>query len=876
MDGTIEHYGVKRRSGRYPWGSGGDLLQQVDSLKAKGLNEKEIAAGFGMSTTELRSQKTLVLGAQKEAMRLNVIRQKESGMSIAAISREFNIPASTVADMLKPHANMKFRVIQKMANLMKKMIGKDKFIDVGDGTEIFMGITRNQMDNAVRLLANDGYEVFYIREEQLGTGKKTSIKVLGPKGSTYVDAIANKANIEIPNFFWDDGGQDFLQPGPINNVPSDRVLVKYRTDGGGDKDGLIEMRRGVPELNLGDKTYAQVRIGVDGTHYMKGMAVLRDDIPDGYDLVYNTSKLPTLNKLDAMKVQEENGVSKFGAVVKPNTFERNGKTDFGVVNIVGEGKVSEEGAWAEWNKTLASQVLSKQAPKIAQEQLDIVYKNNLAEFADIDVLTNPTVRQHLMLEFADKVDKQSMDLKAAALPRQSTNVLLPDPGLKPTEIYAPNYNNGDEVVLVRYPHGGVFEIPTLRVNNKTSEYRDIIGTSAKDAVAIHPDVAQRLSGADFDGDTVLVIPNAKRNIRTAPALDGLKNFDPITAYPYYDGMKPASERQKERMMGDVSNLITDMTIKGASQAEIARAVRHSMVVIDSAKHELNYKQSAIDNGIGALKENYQGSKRSGASTLISKAKSEDRVLARHDNYSINPETGEKVFTHTGENWVNKKTGKVIYRTQKSHKLPEAYQKGETAYDLSSGTVIEKTYADHADKMVRLGNQARKATLDRKPTPYNRQARETYATEVEALDRSLKAAIKHRPIERKAQLLGNEIYKQKVEATPGMSEKEQSVWKGRSLTLARTRLGASKPTIDITPRQWEAIEMGAVSPTKLKDILRNADMDLVRTYATPRASRAGLSTAKQTRAKALQQSGYTNAEIANALGVPVTAIRDLDK
>ena len=48
-------------------------------------------------------------------------------------------------------------------------------------------------------------------------------------------------------------------------------------------------------------------------------------------------------------------------------------------------------------------------------------------------------------------------------------------------------------------------------------------------------------------------------------------------------------------MGDVSNLITDMTIKGANNDELARAVRHSMVVIDSEKHNLDVKASARDN-----------------------------------------------------------------------------------------------------------------------------------------------------------------------------------------------------------------------------------------------------------------------------------------
>ena len=110
----------------------------------------------------------------------------------------------------------------------------------------------------------------------------------------------------------------------------------------------------------------------------------------------------------------------------------------------------------------------------------------------------------------------------------------------------------------------------------------------------------------------------------------------------------------------------------------------------------------------------------------------------------------------------------------------------------------------------------------------------------------------------------------------MSYADRRKAKGRSLTVARRRLDARKPPIEITSREWEAIEMGAVSPTRLRGILRNADMDIVRSYATPRAIRAGLSPGKTSRAKALINSGYTAAEVAQALGVSVSQIRTMDK
>ena len=100
-------------------------------------------------------------------------------------------------------------------------------------------------------------------------------------------------------------------------------------------------------------------------------------------------------------------------------------------------------------------------------------------------------------------------------------------------------------------------------------------------------------------------------------------------------------------MGKVSNLITDMTIMGAPNDEIARAVKHSMVVIDAEKHKLDYKASAINNGIPALYKKYQGNAGGSAATLISRATSDKKVPVREarkpqDGGPIDPKTGKLV------------------------------------------------------------------------------------------------------------------------------------------------------------------------------------------------------------------------------------------
>jgi hypothetical protein len=122
----------------------------------------------------------------------------------------------------------------------------------------------------------------------------------------------------------------------------------------------------------------------------------------------------------------------------------------------------------------------------------------------------------MLKDFADSCDAAAVELHAAALPRQSWKVILPISDMKDTEIYAPTYKNGEKVCLVRYPHGGIFEIPELTVNNKQATANKVMH-NATDAVGINAKVAERLSGADFDGDTVLVIPTKNVKIRTTSA-----------------------------------------------------------------------------------------------------------------------------------------------------------------------------------------------------------------------------------------------------------------------------------------------------------------------------------------------------------------------
>lgn len=578
--------------------------------------------------------------------------------------------------------------------------------------------------------------------------------------------------------------------------------------------------------------------------------------------MFNTNKPNTGNKFDAMKKLK---ADKDGVIDVDNPFGAVINRQRGKMNIL-----LEEGDWEKWSKTLSSQVLSKQSPKLAKDQLDMTYERRKNELDDILALTNPAVKKKLLEGYADSTDSAAVHLKAAALPRQGSHVILPLNSMKENEIYAPNYNNGEKVVLIRYPHGGIFEIPELTVNNNHQPAKKALG-NARDAVGINSKVAARLSGADFDGDTVLVIPNGTGKVKTAPALAGLKNFDPQSAYPGYEGMKKMSPRTKQIQMGVVSNLITDMTVQGANSADLARAVRHSMVVIDAEKHNLNYKQSAIDNGIAQLKSKYQGGPTSGASTLISRATSEVRVGLRKPRSAANGgpidrTTGKRVYEYTNEEYVSK-SGKVTRKPFKSQRLAET----DDAFTLASGTPIETVYAQHSNKLKDLANRARREVVNTPNVLASPSAKAAYKREVDSLNAKLNIALRNRPLERQAQLVANTVVQSKRQSNPDMDSAELKKIKGQALVEARLRTGAKKQKIEITPSEWDAIQAGAISNNKLVTILNNADLDVVKQLATPKTSLL-MTSAKERRALSMLSSGYTQAEVAAALGVSVSTLK----
>lgn len=903
---SIEHYGIKRRSGRYPYGSGedpyqhtGDFLSRVEELEKSGMKESEIVKALDFtSTKEFRNARSV---ATNERRRLNVDRAKSlkaDGLSASEIGRQMGVNESTVRSWLNASSEERMNRAQNTAARLKEELEKKDFIDVGKGVERELGVTRNRLDEALEILQQEGYNVLGVSVPQVTNKKhRTITKVLAKPGEPkelqrelYNDFDKIQS---FQDYYSADGGKSWRKREYPASIDSKRVQVRYAEDGGTDRDGVIEIRRGVKDLDLGNSHYAQVRILVDGTHYLKGMAIYSDDLPDGVDIMFNTNKHKGTPMIDGdkgvLKPIKNDPDNPFGAYIKANgqSFYDDPKGKYidpqtgKRQSLSAINKLKEEGEWEDMSRTLSSQFLSKQPMSLIRKQLDLTYADYESQFDEIMSVPNPTIKKKLLKEFSDECDSAVTHLKAAALPRQSTRVLIPVPELKDNEIYAPYLNNGEHVVLVRFPHGGTFEIPQLTVNNRNPSAKRVLGPDTIDAVGINQKVAEQLSGADFDGDTALVIPiNSRVRISTRKPFKELQDFDPKTQYAYHEGMTVMTKANTQRQMGIVSNLITDMTLQGAPDEDLIKAVKHSMVVIDANKHKLDYKQSEKDNDIAYLKKKYQAKydsegnliKQGGAATLLSKRKQTVRVDERKPYGRIDPETGELYYQTTGRTYVNAKGERVKAQTE----IP-LLSSVQDLHTLSSGTPQEEAYADYGNKLKSLANRARKELVSVPTLDYSASAAKTYSTEVDSLKAKLNTAQMNAPRERRAQALANSIVKAKIEDNPSLSDKanakELAKVQQAAIDDARTAVGAMSRkdrNIRVTAREWEAIQAGALHDSVVRSILDNMDETTIKEYAMPKTKNS-LSPAKQSKIQAMKASGYTIAEIAEQIGVSSSTI-----
>ena len=887
----LKHYGVGkldgapgRGSGRYPLGSGekpnqraGDFLARLDELKRSGMTDKEIADSCKMTVEMLRANRSLAKAEIRSGQVATAKKLKEQGLTLREIASKMGFANdSSVRSLLDEDAEARMNVSLKTAANLKKLVDEKGMIEVGAGVERELGISKEKMKEALAVLETEGYMTYGGRVDQAtNPGNKTTITVLTPPGTEHKE-IFNLENVHSVSDYTSKDNGDTIKKNVMQypaSLDSKRLMINYADMGGDAKDGVVEIRRGVEDLSLGNSNYAQVRILVDGTHYIKGMAVYADDLPDGIDLRFNTNKTSDKSMKEVLKpIHTEDPNNPFGSLIKANGqstyIGKDGKEHLSLIN-----KRAEEGDWDDWADKVPSQFLAKQPLKLVNQQLNLTMANKQAEYEEICSLTNPTLKKHLLSAFADDCDASAVHLKAAALPRQKYKVILPLTSIKENEIYAPSIKDGTTVALIRYPHGGTFEIPIVKVNNKNAEGKRVIDPSSPDAIGIRKSVADRLSGADFDGDTVMAIPiTGKVKIKSTAPLEGLKDYDPKVEYPERPGMKYLGKKQMQIEMGRVTNLITDMTIMGASPDELARATRHSMTIIDANKHKLDYKRSEVDNDIAALRKKYQqtidedGKVHYKAATLLSRAKNEKDVIRRQGQPTINPDGSLSYKTVDNPTYV--KNGKTITKTQKSTQMAET--KDARTLISKYDTEVEHLYADYANFNKHLANQARKTMITTKDIQYSPSAKQTYQKQFDSLNKKLLISEANRPKERMAQIIANAKIDAFKNDNPNIDSKQLKKFKSQALDQARTQVGAERKPIFITDDEYKAIQAGAISPTKLRSILKYADADTLRQKAMPRNNK-GLSNAQKAQIKAMQNAGYTLAEIGERFGVSATTI-----
>lgn len=934
---------VGRGSGRYAFGSGKNPHQHKENMtiaeREKAMRaehpdwtSRQVAEklGFTSTTTLVRAKaaETKLLKAQHIS---EVTALRDKGLSIAEIERQTGYPSSTIRDWLKPSAKAKSDAQMNVAHVLAKELETRKDIiglDIGLGSSNIMGVSKDSFASAVEILKQEGYVTHKVKVQQQASGNLTEMYVLAKPDVEWKDIKNNPDKIGIINDTSSDKGHSLESFHNVNfdrskmeSINSKKIMVRYAEDGGKELDGIIEVRPGAKGLDMGANRYAQVRIPVDDTHYMKGMAVYGDpkDFPKGIDVIYNSNK----SKGTPLKAFDEDGKpGKFlngkECVLKPldldpeapnpfgSTIKRDGQR--GYLNIV-----NEQGDWKEWSKNLSSQFLSKQPEKLIKDQLNYKKIMKDGELAEIREITQPEVKRQLLLKFADKCDSDAVELKAAPMSGQSQAVLIGLKTIKDNEIYAPGYQHGDKVVLIRYPHAGQFEIPELTVNKRNREGARIIGNTSIDAVGVSSRTAAILSGADYDGDTVVVIRNNDKRVHTHKPYEELINFDPQSAYPGYEGMERVGPKDKVKKTGDgfnkqlemgtISNLITDMTIKGAAQGahadEIIRAVKYSMVVIDAEKHQLDWKRAKKELKIDELRKTYSGVNENGqikgASTIVSQASSQYHIPKVVPNSKRINKDGTVSYSTMDEDkrvwysYEDKETGKRVYnpsqadidsgkvriktnkRTTKSTKMAQV----DDASILSSGTRKESYYVDYANYMKQMARTARAEAVNIPAYKVNRSAATTYANEVASLQHKYNLAMREKPYERKANAIADVVTRQQKKYDPELRDDKDALKKLRMRNLAAARQVVTgdrkKYTMHLTDKEWEAIQARAITMTRCQEILSMCDLDELRERATPR-NKAGLTASQIATAKRLlRNDAYTLEEVARRVGVSASTL-----
>ena len=297
---VLEHYGMPRRSGRYPWGSGDepyqhsrDFVSRVEEMRKSGFTytdpktgkkytgDNAIAKSLGYSSTDFRTVYAIAKDARRTDDVATAKRLKgKEGMNVSEIGRKMGINESSVRSLLNSDRESRMKQARDTADFLKERVDSSRhgMIDVGNGVEKELRISKEKLDQALFMLQAEGhYEVYSGRFDQVtNKGQMTTQKVLCKPGTEHKDIYQLDKIDTVKDYISRDDGKTFEKKFHYpESMDSKRLKIRYAEDGGVERDGLVQLRPGVPDLSLGESRYSQVRIMVDNKKYIKGMVIRR-------------------------------------------------------------------------------------------------------------------------------------------------------------------------------------------------------------------------------------------------------------------------------------------------------------------------------------------------------------------------------------------------------------------------------------------------------------------------------------------------------------------------------------------------------------------------------------------------------------------------
>ena len=174
------------------------------------------------------------------------------------------------------------------------------------------------------------------------------------------------------------------------------------------------------------------------------------------------------------------------------------------------------------------------------------------------------------------------------------------------------------------------------------------------------------------------------------------------------------------------------------------------------------------------------------------------------------------------------------------------------------------------KLKALANSARKESYFIEMPKQNLEAKALYKEERDSIEYKMNQARANKPRERIAQILAGSRVAAKLKEDPTMDTDHKNKLRQRELNNARQEVGAARRGIELTPKEWEAIQSGGIASTTMEKLVDLMDSDTLKQLAMPH-DMTEINEYKATRMKSMASAGYTQAEIARYFGVSASTV-----